>query len=281
MLEIVLSPESSLAPLDSTATRRTGASVAGRALQVHEQRAERGNLERWIQSIKDGPPDGPEQAAILALWRSARHDPSNTVLDADGGVRLITSGWVGWVRYANDGQRRIFLFLIPGDFIVPSLFEPGCCDVVSLTPLRTVDASPLVQDAATTSPVSAAIIAQSGRRYRLLLVEHLTRLTSGCTTRSVAHLLNEFHERSHRAGCCDNGRFSLPIGQRVLARSLGRSSVQINKIINQFQADGILKIGYDWVDVLRPEALRAVAGGARSTQGPSVPGDERGKSVAV
>ena len=101
-----------------------------------------------------------------------------------------------------------------------------------------------------------------------MLIDHLTRLTSGCTARSVASLLNEFYERSIRSGWCDNGRFSLPIGQRVLARSLGRSTVQINKIINQFQSDGLVKIGFDWVDVLQPEALRKAAGmtyGSRQT----------------
>ena len=238
-------------------------------MQIHQQRAERGNLERLVRSIKDGPADGIEQATILGLWRSARHDPSNTVLSAADGVRLITTGWVGWLRYADDGQRLIFLFLMPGDFIVPGLFEPGCCEVVSLTPLRTVDASPLMREGPITTPKSAAMIARCGRDYRLLLVDHLTRLTNGSTTQSVAHLLNEFHERSVRAGWCENGRFSLPIGQRVLARSLGRSTVQINKIINQFQTDGVLKVGYDWVEVLQPDALRKAAGITHSARGPS------------
>ncbi len=205
----------------------------------------------------------------------------NSVLSAEGGIRLITSGWAGWLRYAEDGQRSIFLFLMPGDFIVPSLFEPGCCEVVSLTPLRTVDASPLIQEGTSTTPKSAAMIARSGRDYRLLLVDHLTRLTTGCTKRSVASLLSEFYERSLRAGWCANGRFSLPIGQRVLARSLGRSTVQINKIINQFQAEGLLKVGYDWVDVLQPEALRNVAGMPRSVRVSSPAGAGLGQAVAA
>lgn len=249
-----------------SAAPRTSADQAGRSLQLHQQRSERGNLERLIRSFKEDPPGVIEQAAILGLWRSARHDPSNTVLSVGDGVRLITSGWVGWLRYADDGQRLIFLFLMPGDFIVPSLFETGCCEVVSLTPIRTIDASPLVQGGPTTTPKSAAMIARSGRDYRLLLVEHLTRLTSGCTTRSIAHLLNEFLERSLRAGYCENGRFSLPIGQRVLGRSLGRSTVQINKIMNQLQAKGVLKVGYDWIDVLKPEALRSAAGVTHGTR---------------
>lgn len=242
------------------------AAVPGlRKLQLHQQRAERVNLERVVGSLKGGPPDAAERAAVLGLWRSARHDAANTTLSAEDGVRLITGGWAGWLRYADDGQRLIFLFLLPGDFIVPSLFEPGCCEVVSLTGLRTVDASPLTQ-ASGEAPKCAAMIARCGRDYRLLLVDHLTRLTGGCTTRSVAHLLNEFYERSLRSGWSENGRFGLPIGQRVLARALGRSPVQINKIINQFQADGLVRIGYNWVDVLQPEALRKAAGVTHSNR---------------
>ncbi len=237
-----------------------------RGLQIHQQRAERGSLERFVQAIEDGPADVDEQSTILGLWRSARHDASNTVLRAADGVRLITSGWVGWMRYTDDGKRLIFLFLFPGDFIVPSLFEPECCDVVSLTPLRTIDASSLMQLGLTTTPKSAAMIARSGLKYRLLLIDHLTRLTNGSTTQGVAHLLNEFHDRMHRAGSCENGRYSLPIGQRVIARSLGRSTVQINKIINKFQVDGLLKIGFDWVEVLQPDALRKAAGITHGTR---------------
>ena len=210
-----------------------------------------------------------EQAAILGLWRSACHHPANSVIEAAGGVRLITNGWAGWLRYSDDGRRLIFLFLMPGDFIVPGLFEPGCCDLVSLTPMRTVDASDLHGDAKASTPQSAALIAKSGRFYRLLLIDHLTRLTNGCTKRSVAHLLSEFHVRSMRAGTGDESRFNLPIGQRVLARALGRSTVQVNKVINQFQVSGVLKIGYDFVEVHQPAALQALAGLSHSVSRPA------------
>ena len=233
----------------------------GGSLQLHQKRAERGNLERLAAGSRFGMPMAhPEQAAILGLWRSACHHPANSQITAAGGVRLITHGWAGWLRYADDGGRLIFLFLMPGDFIVPGLFEPGCCDLVSLTPMRTVDASVLHGDDKTDTPRSATLIADSGRYYRLLLIDHLTRLTNGCTTRSVAHLLAEFHSRSMRAGTGNETRFSLPIGQRILARALGRSTVQVNKVINQLQVRGILKVGFDWVEVHDPAALKALAG---------------------
>ena len=241
-------------------------------MQIYQQRAERPNLDRLVDRILfDAHIGDGEQATIRSLWRTTEHENANTVLDSMCGPRLITSGWAGWLRYGDRGRRQIFLFLMPGDFIVPGLFQLECCDLVALTPLRTVDATVLVQGAATLTPHSDALIADSSRYYRLLLLDHLTRLTAGCTTRGVAHLLTELHARSLRSGACTDGRFSLPIGQRVLASALGRSTVQVNKIINRFQADGLLAVGYDWMELRDPDRLRALAGMTHSVLYPARP----------
>ena len=43
---------------------------------------------------------------------------------------------------------------------------------------------------------------------------------------------------------------NLKIGQRVLAAALGRSTVQVNKVISKFQTDGLIRVGYDWIEVV-------------------------------
>jgi hypothetical protein len=241
-------------------------------VQVHEQRAERLNLERLVARVRNSDAvQQSEEAAIRALWRTAQHTPANRVLDPEGGIRLITKGWAAWLRYSDDGRRLIFLFLMPGDFIVPGLFQLRCCDLVSLTPLRTVDAEPLMRSGQESTPCSAAVISESGTYYRLLLLDHLTRLTIGCTTRSVAHLLVELHARSLKTGACTDGRFNFPIGQRVLARALGRSTVQVNKVIKQFQSDGLLSVGFDWIEMHDVEQLRKMGGMTHSVLRPARP----------
>lgn len=234
-------------------------------MQIHEQRAERTNLERLLARAPYLAALGQsEEVAIRSLWRSAEHVAANSTVAPRDGVHLITKGWAAWMRHSDDRRRQIFLFLMPGDFIVPGLFQPEGCDLVSLTPMRTVDATPLVDGGAVLTPRTRVLVSGSGRYYRMLLLDHLTRLTIGCTKRSLAHLLTEFHARSLRAGACADGRFSFPIGQRVLASALGRSTVQVNKIINQFQADGLLAVGYDWLKLCDPDGMRAVAGMANS-----------------
>ena len=229
-------------------------------MQPHQQRAEIVNLRRFVdQAVHDAPIARSEEATILSLWRSARHHAAGSKIERGDGVQLITSGWAAWLRYAGNGRRLIFLFLMPGDFLCPELFQEDGCDLVSLTPLRTVDADPLHRDFVN-APQSCARIARSGRAYRSLLLDHLSRLTMGSTTKSVASLLVEFHNRSVQSGASVKGQFNFPIGQRVLASALGRSPVQVNKVMSQFQANGLIKVGYDWIDMLQPEKLTALAG---------------------
>jgi CRP-like cAMP-binding protein len=209
-------------------------------VHILKQRAERANLQQLTDRASfDRPLSGTEEAAIHGLWRSARHHPSNSRIEAGSGLRLITSGWAGWLRCADDGRRLIFLFLMPGDYIVPALFNVHDCDLVCLTSVRTVDASPLAEAGSTATPQSSAM---------------------GSTTSSIALLLIELHERSVQSGACVNGRFSLPIGQRMLAASLGRSTVQVNKVLSKFQTDGLIRVGYDWLEVVDPTGLQSLSG---------------------
>ena len=230
-------------------------------MHILHQRAERANLQQLVaRTTFDEPLTGAEEAAIQGLWRTAEHHPANSKIQTGDEIRLITSGWAGWLRCAADGRRLIFLFLMPGDYIVPGLFNVHDCDLICLTPVRTVDASLLALSGETTTPQSSAMIERSGLRYRHLLLDHMTRLMMGSTTSSVALLLIEFHERSLRSGACVKGRFSLPIGQRMLAAALGRSTVQVNKVISRFQTEGLIRVGYDWIEVVDPAGLQSLTG---------------------
>ena len=146
---------------------------------------------------------------------------------------------------------------MPGDYIVPE-FEVPDCQLIALTPVRTVDASALCNGSQT--PQASAIIQRSPQRYRRLMLDHLTRLMLGSTISSVASLLTEFHDRSLRSGACAEGRLSLPIGQRMMASALGRSAVQVNKVIGQFQADGLIRVGFDWLEIVEPAKLHSLSG---------------------
>lgn len=234
-----------------------------------QQRAERVGLERFVvRASQYASVEAAEKAAILGLWRTARQHPANSVI-VDDGIRLITHGWAGWLRHDDKGQRQIFLFLMPGDFVIPGLLDLDGCDLICLSALCTVDARHLVADGPAPTPASATLVARSGRYYRLLLLDHLTRLTIGSTTRSVAHLISELHARAVLAGACVAGRFTIPIGQRVLARALGRSYVQINNVIGKLQAADLLRVGHGWIDVLQPDALRVLAGMPHSFPDPA------------
>ena len=234
-------------------------------MEIREQRHEGVNLERLVSRLGGAlAVDLAELATVRSLWRTAQHHRARSFVSANAGVRLITSGWAGWIRELGDGKRPIFLFLLPGDFIIPGIPEEEIgCHVVCLTPLRTVDAVPLLargNDGAPVAPRSAALIARTGRDYRLLLLDQLTRLASGNSTSRIAHLLLELHMRMEAAGCCEEGRFDLPIGQRVIGQALGRSAVQINRCFAELRADSMMRFGTNWVQLMNVERLERLGG---------------------
>jgi hypothetical protein len=46
----------------------------------------------------------------------------------------------------------------------------------------------------------------------------------------------------------------------MLAASLGRSTVQVNKVLSKFQADGLIRVGYDWLEIVDPIGLQSLSG---------------------
>jgi CRP-like cAMP-binding protein len=231
-------------------------------VNVREQRLQRANLECVLHRLKLHCPAGRAEAAtIRGLWRTAQQHSANAVLLLSG-ARIITSGWAAWCRTTQDGRRVIFLLLMPGDIITPSIGAGGAGgDLVALTRLCSVDASgpDLSGDAA---PVARAWIAGADAEYRARLLDHLAWLNEGSALRNLARLLLELSERAHAAGRRADGRFDLPIGQRVLAQALGLSAVQVNKVMQQLREANLLTSERGWLRIDDEDALRTLAHGA-------------------
>ena len=224
-------------------------------MDVRAQRQERANLSHFIARLALDDAAEHEIAAIHSIWRSAEtHRMGASIPRVPGGVRVITNGWVGWARTLAGGRRVIFLFLTPGDLIPPGIGQVGNCDLACLTSVRTMDAQPILDYAA---PKATAAILGCGLAHRMRLVDHMTRLTIGCTESSLAHLLLELHDRLRTS---DGERFSLPIGQRVIAQSLGRSTVQINKSFRGLRDRGLIEYDHNWAQVLNRSEMQALGG---------------------
>lgn len=244
-------------------------------MDLREQRLERGNLDCLIERLNLQPgSDAAEIGTIRSLWRTGVQHRANSIIATGTVPRLITSGWAAWCRRVDGDRKVIFLFLLPGDVIMPAIApDGGDYGVAALTRLRTVDASDLVRadpGGGWLAPRAKALIGDAESDYRMYLLDHLSWLADGGGTRNLARLLLELHGRITATGRCDDDRIEIPVGQRILAQALALSAVQVNKILGHLRAGAVLSSVRGSIRIDDMAALRAVASsGSRSGPGPS------------
>src|SRR5688572_24475451 len=139
-----------------------------------------------------------ETALVRTLAdRRFRHTPGeDLVADSEAGLRprFILAGWAALLRTLPDGRRQIFRFVLPGDLLAaPShAGRQSIWNVVAMTALETVDATPAVEAAeAGRAPgledAFAAMVANDDE----LLIDHMVRLGQQTAYERVAHFLLE------------------------------------------------------------------------------------------
>jgi hypothetical protein len=253
-------------------------------VNVRDQRQERPHLDCVLRRLKLGADDAGEIAAIRGLWRTAEQHRSATTVRLTG-PRIITSGWAAWCRTTSDQRRVIFLFLMPGDVITPAVGGgSNDCDLIAVTRLCSVDAAGLTAVGPYPAPTARAWIDNADQDYRSRLLDHLAWLNDGSALRNLARLVLELHDRSHDSGRCVDGRFDLPIGQRVLAQALGLSAVQVNKVLQQLREAGMVSAERGWLRIDDAPALRSLADGVTKTRKRPVntlPGDAHATALMI
>jgi CRP-like cAMP-binding protein len=203
---------------------------------------------------------------------AVEHLPSDPTVRRRGedapcpGLHLIVSGWACKMRPVADGQRQIFSFLLPGDFIgsFQRRSDFAFYRTVALTRLETLDVSDLLTTTASGAPALAAIVkaGQSLEDHGLgLIFDHMVRLGARDAYGGLADLLLELRERSSRIGQLDaEGAFLLPVGQRVLAHALGVSVVHVNQTLKRLAADGLIAIDGASVRLIDPQRIAGLGG---------------------
>jgi CRP-like cAMP-binding protein len=170
------------------------------------------------------------------------------------------------MRPVADGQRQIFVFLLPGDFL--GSFEPRSSrafyHTVALTRVETIDVSQLL-----TTTVSGASalpnVVKAGKsledQAQGLIFDHIVRLGARDAYGGLADLLLELRRRLalvDQVGA--DGAFTLPIGQRVLAHALGVSVVHVNQTLKRLASDGLIAIDGSSVRLLDPHRITRLGG---------------------
>ncbi len=180
------------------------------------------------------------------------------------GPQFIVAGWACEMRPLAKGGRQIFRFMLPGDAIGsfwPRL-SPATCQTMALTRLELLAAAALMASDSAGVLIHGAIVEAARREEdhtQVLLFDHMVRLGARDAYCGLSHLLLELHERLGRVGLVDGDSFLLPLGQRVLAQTMGVSLAHLNHTLQRMQADGLIDAKGPTMRLLQPERMMAIS----------------------
>lgn len=176
--------------------------------------------------------------------------------------RYVVSGWAARHRYLSDGRRQIFDLVLPGEGIGVCLRPNPLANTTTtaLTPLRLIDASPLMHpDAfAASRELLPALQSQADAEERRALnqIVRLGRLTA---LERLAHLLLEIEERLAVVGMVGGDGFALPLTQETLADMTGLSIVHVNRTIQELRRQNLVRLERGFVRLLDRASLVQLA----------------------
>lgn len=227
-LDSQLVPVRGIAPPNSctkTLTRSLTGSAAAKVLLQHRL-ARLGNLS-------------PQDSALLdRIAHQRKESPQGTILLSGGEAqcppRFVLSGWGCQQIILQDGQRQIFVFLVPGDIVEPEAHLLG--SIVALTPIVTAS---FPEETPEPVILRRALAAAKDDRERLLR-QQVLRLGGMNALGRTAHMLLEFSERLRDVGLSDGQNISLPISQETLSDALGMTAVHVNRTLTQFRENGAI-----------------------------------------
>jgi CRP-like cAMP-binding protein len=198
-----------------------------------------------------------ERQRVEVLGRTRERHAAGTLISRVGSqqrpvARIIISGWACRVQRLPRGGRRRLTVLLPGDAIGLSgrITPLASLDVAAITPVETVDASPLRELALSTWPRSQLALAcqRADVFEEKVLLDQVSRLGKTAYERT-AHFLLELHERLDVVGLVRFGRFPMPLTQDALASLLGLTQVHVSRTLQKIRGDGLIRLNNGWAEI--------------------------------
>jgi CRP-like cAMP-binding protein len=212
------------------------------------------------------PLSGDAVAALERLQGVRRHVPRNTPLAVQGQpygkITLMVEGTAIRYKLLPDGRRQIINFILPGDFVGLR----GCFYGKALNSVMTLEAS----DVASIAPdvlfdVCRAFPALGGAMFwtaamdQSILVERIVTIGRRSAYERLAHLFLTLLERLQLIGLADERSYTLPLGQEILADTLGLSVVHVSRMLARLRAAGLVTLKDNRVTIHDLAGLSAVS----------------------
>ena len=204
--------------------------------------------------------------AVLAALGDWRWEPAGMELVREThplNARILVSGWAARVRDLADGRRQIIGLVLPGDGVgVCRRPQPiSQCPVVALTPIQTLEATPILRAIADPAAYPGLSIAVdlAAALDEVWLMEQIVRLGRLTAYERLAHLIMEIRFRLTTPETDADGRLPFPLTQEMLADVTGLSMVHVNRTLQQLRREKLIEVGQGRLRVLDSQALTSIA----------------------
>jgi CRP-like cAMP-binding protein len=207
-----------------------------------------------------------EVAALLHMKMGSRTFRRGQEIVSEGRrcytIFLITEGIAIRYRIVRDGQRQILNFLLPGDFagLTSCFFESALYSIKALTP-TVISAIPFatVIELLDTNPGLAARLFRLFASEAAIRAEHLIGIGTLPGLERVAHFLLELLTRLRAKGLADERSYRLPLTREIIGDALGMSVRNVNRVLQQLRAAGLVRIEDQVVVIENIEELSDLA----------------------
>ena len=178
-------------------------------------------------------------------------------------VHIVLEGWAARYKMLRDGSRQITAFLLPGDFcdLHVTILAQMDHGIVALTRTRIAYvAHRTMEDLPLERPELGRALWRATLIDEAVLRSWIVNLGRREALERVAHLFCELHARLSLVGLVEEGQFTLPLTQEVIADATGLTPVHINRMLRELRERGLIELGGGELTLLGIDELRRLAG---------------------
>ena len=184
--------------------------------------------------------------------------------DETNAVFCLLDGWLAVSKRLPEGDIQIIDIALPGEILE---FGSARASVSAVNVEALNDARVAVipeaswEKAMQTRPDLKRISRNVRSAAQVRMGERMLRLGQGAAAMRIAYGLLELSVRLEAIGEAQEGKFHIPMNQRMLGDFVGLSSVHVCRTLRQLKRKGILKVeGHMSIEILKTGVLREMAG---------------------
>ena len=209
-----------------------------------------------------------EREAVAGITKSRRVARANETLVREGSrpdrIYLILGGVAFRYRYLANGRRQIFGYLLPGDLCDTQFVILNECDhnvgLLCDTEVAVISLSALMTVMVKYAKIERALLMMS-LVDTAMLREWLLNVGQRDASQKLAHFFCELSARVRGLGVHDvDHGYTIPLTQIELADTMGLTVVHVNRILQRFRREGLLRWSRRHFDILDHPQLEHLAG---------------------